>query len=50
MQAIAEKARYQPDVKIFRLIDWIRENLCPDLPPIGEQPTGYLPNGTTDAS
>jgi len=20
-----------------RLIDWIRENLCPDLPPLGKQ-------------
>jgi superfamily II DNA or RNA helicase len=32
MQAIAEKARYQPDAKVRRLIDWIRENMCPDLP------------------
>ena len=40
MQAIAEKARYLPDAKILRLIDWIRENLCPDLPAIGKQAKG----------
>ena len=43
MQAIAEKARYLPDAKIRRLIDWIRENLCPDLPPIGKQAKGAPP-------
>jgi superfamily II DNA or RNA helicase len=43
MQAIAEKARYLPDAKIRRLIDWIRDNLCPDLPPIGKQTKGPLP-------
>jgi hypothetical protein len=43
MQAIAEKARYLPDAKIRRLIDWIRENLCPDLPPIGKQAKGATP-------
>jgi hypothetical protein len=43
MQAIAEKARYLPDAKIRRLIDWIRENLCPDLPPIGKQAKGRPP-------
>ena len=36
MERIAEKARYQPDAKTLRLIDWIRENQCPDLPPFGE--------------
>jgi hypothetical protein len=40
MQEIAEKTRYLPDSKIRRLIDWIRENLCPDLPPIGKQAKG----------
>jgi superfamily II DNA or RNA helicase len=43
MQAIAEKGRYLPDAKIRRLIDWIRENLCPDLPPIGSRAKGPLP-------
>src|ERR1019366_3850852 len=43
MQAIAEKARYLPDAKIRRLIDWIRDNLCPDLPLIGMQAKGPTP-------
>ena len=36
MERIAEEARYQPDAKTLRLVDWIRENQCPDLPPFGE--------------
>ena len=36
MQAIAEGARGRPDAKTRRLIDWIREHCCPDLPPFGE--------------
>jgi superfamily II DNA/RNA helicase len=43
MQAIAEKARYLADAKIGRLIDWIRVNLCTDLPPIGKQARGPAP-------
>ena len=43
MQAVAEKARYLPDAKIRRLIDWLRENLCPALPPIGKQVKGPAP-------
>jgi superfamily II DNA or RNA helicase len=43
MQAIAEKARYLPDAKVLRLIDWIRENLCPDLPPLGKRASGAPP-------
>lgn len=31
MGAIAERARYEVDGKLQALIDWIRENLCPDL-------------------
>ncbi len=38
MQAVAEKARYVPDAKVRRLIDWIRENLCPELPAFGQRP------------
>ena len=38
MQEIAEKTRYLPDAKTRRLIDWIRENLCPELPPFGQTP------------
>ena len=43
MQAIAEKARHQPDAKTRRLIDWIREQMCPGLPPFGSQPAGPPP-------
>ena len=43
MQAIAEEARHQPDAKTLRLIDWIRANQCPDLPPFGDPPTGSAP-------
>src|SRR5258707_6537146 len=43
MQAIAEEARHPPDAKMRRLIDWIRENLCPNLPPFGKQAKGAAP-------
>lgn len=43
MQEIAEKTRYLPDAKIRRLIDWLRENLCPDLPPFGKAAKGPPP-------
>jgi superfamily II DNA or RNA helicase len=43
MQAIAEQSRHLPDAKVRRLVDWIRENLCPDLPPFGRQPAGAPP-------
>jgi superfamily II DNA or RNA helicase len=43
MQEIAEEARHLPDAKMRRLIDWIRENLCPKLPPFGKQPEGSPP-------
>ena len=38
MQAIAERHRFTPDVKTHHLIDWIHQNLCPDLPPYGQRP------------
>jgi superfamily II DNA/RNA helicase len=31
MAEVAESARYQPDPRIQKLVDWIRTNLCPDL-------------------
>lgn len=37
MEAIANAARYQPDGRIKRLIDWIRENLCPNLGELGAE-------------
>jgi len=43
MQEIAENTRHLPDVKTGRLIDWIRGNLCPDLPPFGQRPKGSPP-------
>ena len=43
MQAIAEATRHQPDAKTRRLIDWIRANQCPDLPPFGKRPSRGQP-------
>lgn len=43
MQETAEKARRSPDAKVSRLVDWMRGNLCPDLPPFGTSPTGAAP-------
>ena len=40
MQAVAENTRHLPDAKTRRLIDWIRETLCPELPPFGQRPKG----------
>ena len=40
MQAVAANTRHLPDAKTRRLIDWIRETLCPDLPPFGQQRKG----------
>ena len=45
MQEIAEESRYLPDAKTRRLIDWIREQQCPALPPFGRRPTGGTPPG-----
>ncbi|MEP7378008.1 MAG: DISARM system SNF2-like helicase DrmD [Chloroflexota bacterium] len=43
MREIAERSRYLPDAKARRLIDWIRDNLCANLPPFGKQPMGLTP-------
>jgi superfamily II DNA or RNA helicase len=40
MEEIAERSRHVPDYKTLRLIDWIRENLCPALPRFGQRATG----------
>ena len=42
MEKIAEQSRYRPDAKARRLIDWIRQNLCPGLPAFGETARGEL--------
>ena len=36
MTEIAEAARGLPDARIRRLAQWIRENMCPDLPQPGK--------------
>jgi len=43
MQEIAEKSRHLPDAKARWIIRWIRENLCPDLPPFGQGVQGDAP-------
>jgi DNA-binding transcriptional regulator YiaG len=40
MQEITERTRHLPDAKTRRLIDWIRQNLCPELPQFGERLKG----------
>ncbi|HQU42783.1 MAG TPA: DISARM system SNF2-like helicase DrmD, partial [Pirellulales bacterium] len=37
MAEIAEESRMSPDARTLRLIEWIRENQCPDLPNPGKQ-------------
>ena len=44
MQAIDDKARHQPDAKTRRLIDWVREHMCPGLPPFSRQTAGSPPS------
>jgi superfamily II DNA or RNA helicase len=43
MQEIAEGARHLPDAKVRRLIEWIRENLCPGMPTPGHRLGGPPP-------
>ncbi|MBD3237728.1 MAG: helicase, partial [Candidatus Eisenbacteria bacterium] len=43
LQEIAEQSRHLPDAKTRRLIDWIREHMCPNLPPFDETPSGLGP-------
>lgn len=40
MEGIAERSRHLADAKTRRLVDWIRDNLCPGLPPLGKQVVG----------
>src|SRR5271157_5633786 len=40
-QLLDEMTRGQTDARVHRLIDWIRQNMCPDLPSLGKtQPQG----------
>ena len=43
MQRVADRARGRPDAKTRRLVEWIRANLCPGLPPFSEAPAGAPP-------
>ena len=43
MQAVADEYRQLPDAKADRLIDWVRENQCPGLPPYGMRSSGAAP-------
>ncbi len=43
MAAVADEYRQLPDAKTSRLIDWIRDNQCPALPPYGMRPAGKAP-------
>ena len=38
MSEIAEASRALPDARIIKLIDWIREHMCPQLPQSGRRP------------
>jgi hypothetical protein len=40
MAEVAERHRYEPDAKARRLIAWIREHMCPDLPEAGRRDDG----------
>ncbi|HEX7380027.1 MAG TPA: DISARM system SNF2-like helicase DrmD [Pirellulales bacterium] len=37
MTELADTARGQPDARVQALVEWIRENMCPDLPARGER-------------
>ena len=43
METIAERTRHVPDAKTRQLVDWIRERMCPDLPPFGRSRRGRPP-------
>ncbi len=47
MQKVADETRHLPDAKLRYLIDWIRKNLCPGLPPFGQAPRGTAPTWNT---
>lgn len=40
MEELAERSRRLPDARVRWLMDWIRRELCPGLPPLGTQSTG----------
>jgi superfamily II DNA or RNA helicase len=48
MSDIANARRHEPDAKVRRLLEWMRENQCPDLPEYGKAPTTSTPPKWTD--
>lgn len=43
MRELAQQWRFEPDARVRWIIDWIRENLCPQIPRVDEAPQ---PNAT----
>ncbi|MGO9462717.1 MAG: DISARM system SNF2-like helicase DrmD [Isosphaeraceae bacterium] len=43
MTEVAEAGRGLPDARVHKLVDWIRGNMCPDLPPLGTMRTTSSP-------
>jgi superfamily II DNA or RNA helicase len=48
MTEIAEAARGRPDARVRRLVDWIRENMCPNLPSSGTASSSQSPAAWND--
>lgn len=47
MQEVAERSRHLPDAKALKLIDWIRQHQCRELPEFGKRPAaGSAPSWT----
>jgi superfamily II DNA or RNA helicase len=40
MEEIAERTRRLPDARVRWLVDWLRSEMCPGLPPLGMPATG----------
>jgi hypothetical protein len=43
MTEVAEAARGLPDARVRYLVDWIRQNMCPELPPLGTMQSRGMP-------
>ncbi|MDA8118304.1 MAG: DISARM system SNF2-like helicase DrmD, partial [Actinomycetota bacterium] len=43
MTQVVEQARWSPDARIKKLVDWVRKNMCPGLPGLGESIRGGPP-------
>lgn len=40
MEELADRSRRLPDARVRWLVDWIRREMCPQLPALGVSPTG----------